>query len=548
MCRYSGSFTLLNGALVRAVARGLGAKVCGAAGLWLQSGTMTKSALNLGLLLLFASGPACDGGDDGDKTPCATPRCGSGVDAGGAGDGDGDGTQGDGDSGGGNSGDGDACACGDDDASVVGDGSAGDGDGSVGDGDSSTGDGDAGGDGDVDPPACSTASAPDVTGLTVSTVVSGLSDLVYAAQPKGSKDWYLVQQNGVIRVLRDGQASPNTTAFLTIANGATNGNGGDERGLLSLAFPADYATSGLFYVMMTPVDGDKKEHDLVLRYSRSAGDAYVADPNSRFVITDVPESASNHNGGTITFGPDGLLYVGVGDGGGGCNNNKPDMPQDIDSLYGKILRLDLSKPGPDYAAVGNPFANGGDARVLHYGVRNPFRFGLDRITGDLYVPDVGQDAYEEINFATSGAKGLNFGWAKFEGVSATCGGRELRDGTTQTAPTLVIDRRAIGCTGSFCDYRSVVGGPVYRGTAIPKLSGVYLFGDYIGGRLGAFTQCGNQRSPVSVLRKRCNGSEEACIPQNDGFGALAAIVEGSDGEIYFVTDRSKLVKLVKAAP
>ncbi len=379
-----------------------------------------------------------------------------------------------------------------------------------------------------------------MSGLGLEPVASGLNNLVHAAQPKGSADWYLVEQGGVVKVLKAGSTTP--TVFLDLSSIVSLGSQWDERGLLSIAFPPDYATSGLFYVMVTPTTGTYGAHDVVFRYKRQAADPYKADTDTRTEIVDVPASSSNHNGGTVLFGPDGLLYVGTGDGGGSCNDDRPGMPQALDSLYGKILRLDPTKAAP-YAAAGNPFAAEGDARVLHYGLRNPFRFGFDSHTGDLYIGDVGQSAFEEINIAPKGATGLNFGWAAFEGNDATCKGRSLRAGSQHTPPILSIDRRG-GSKSPFFDYKSVIGGVVYRGKAIEKLRGAYLFGDFEGKRLGALYRCGQQMSPVATLLRACEGTDEACFPMAAGVTSVAAIVEGAEGEVYLVVSRSKLMKLV----
>jgi glucose/arabinose dehydrogenase len=385
------------------------------------------------------------------------------------------------------------------------------------------------------------AVAPTIPKLKLEAVpgVGTLDTLIFAAQPPGSSDWYLVQQRGTIRVLSGGVLQPDdfldVSAQIAIA-------GDDERGLLGLAFAPDYAQSGKLYVMMTPTTGALRNHDVVLEYTRTGGVA--ASPKQ---ILDLQESEINHNGGTLAFGPDGFLYVGTGDGGAACNTYAPGGPQDVSWPFGKILRLD-PKAAPPYAAAGNPFASEGDPRVYHYGLRNPYRFAFDRATGDLYIGDVGQDSYEEFSFAASGTSGLNFGWPKREGSHAdTCPGRMLRPGSTATDPIVDVDRRP-GATGPFGDYKSAISGPVYRGSAIPELRGVYLFGDYVGTRMGALIQCGTT-SPVTPILKNSNPNEpnaaafsrEAGLPP---FSALTAIVEDGAGELYFVANRSRLLKVV----
>ncbi|WP_434041372.1 MULTISPECIES: PQQ-dependent sugar dehydrogenase [Sorangium] len=404
-----------------------------------------------------------------------------------------------------------------------------------------------GGGGGDEPPVCNASAAPDVGKLALAPVVTGVDRMVYAAQPKGSSDWYLVQQTGKIRVFTGGALREEN--FLDVSSQIQLSTGGfdDERGLLSIAFPPDYATSGKFYIAMTPTTGTNMNRDVVLEYQRSAGNPFVANETPTKTILRLDASAVNHNGGHIMFGPDGMLYVGTGDGGGSCNSDKPGGSQDINSLFGKLLRLDPNAPEP-YAAAGNPF-DGSAARVWHYGLRNPYRFSFDRLTQDLYIGDVGQDSYEEVDFVPAGVSGLNFGWAAFEGNHAnTCNGRTLREGTTDTKPIVDIDRRR-SATGPFRDYVSVIGGYVYRGAALPQLRGVYLFGDYTGERMGAIMQCGTQTSPITeILKNRDPNTPNAPAFARQGglptFEDLTAIVEDNDSELYFVANRNSLVKIV----
>ncbi|WP_437585718.1 PQQ-dependent sugar dehydrogenase [Sorangium sp. So ce1000] len=397
-----------------------------------------------------------------------------------------------------------------------------------------------------DPVACDASAAPDVGKLALASVVPSLDKLVYAAQPPGSSDWYLVQQTGTIRVFSGGQLR--SGAFLDVSSQITLSTGSfdDERGLISIAFPPDYATSGKFYVMMTATKGTDMNRDMVIEYKRS-NDPFVADANSAKTIVRLDSSAVNHNGGHIVFGPDGMLYVGTGDGGGSCNSDKPGGSQDPGSLFGKILRLDPNAAEP-YAAAGNPF-DGTGSRVWHYGLRNPYSFSFDRGTGDLFIGDVGQDSYEEVDYVPAGTSGLNFGWPKWEGTHAdTCNGRTMREGATHTPPIVDMDRRQ-SATGPFRDYKSVVSGFVYRGSGVPQLKGVYLFGDYAGGKMGALMQCGTQTSPVTVINKNPdpNAPNAPAFARQGNlatFEALTAIVEDNAGELYFVANRNSLLKIV----
>jgi glucose/arabinose dehydrogenase len=402
-----------------------------------------------------------------------------------------------------------------------------------------------------------TCDAPNLDGLGLETLVTGqgLATLAAATQPPDSNDWYLIEQRGRIMILRDGVLLP--TPFLDLQPEVTIGQGYEDRGLVSLAFAPDYATSGLVYVVFTPVLGDDANRDLVLEYRRSDADPDQLDPTSRKKVVEIIGSISSnflrdiHNGGRATFGPDGYLYVAMGDGGGvSCNDVERDEPQDIGSPFGKILRLD-PRGEPPYAAPRNPFARGGDPRVYHYGLRNPYNFSFDRGTGDLYIGDVGQNSFEEVDVAPSGMAGLNFGWAAFEGVTNTCPDRPLRAGSTHTPPIFVADRRTRSCTGDFCDYRAVVGGVVYRGSTLPQLQGVYLFGDYVGRRMVGIRRCGGSSSELRTIRKRCDVgfADELCFNALAGtpeFSGLTGIFEGNDGEIYMVANRDTLLKVVSA--
>lgn len=412
-------------------------------------------------------------------------------------------------------------------------------------------------------PTCSAAQAPAVGRLGLRAVITdnALAGLTDAVQPPGSNDWYLVQQGGLVRVLRAGQSALESAPFLDLSAeiALLNADSYEDRGLVSIAFAPDYASSGRVYVSVTPDQGAFANVDLLLEYTRSSVDAYRVDPASRRTIVELRGrrldsnfvTVNIHNGGRVAFGPDGMLYLAMGDGGGvNCGDVEPNATQDVSSLFGKMIRLDLTRPEP-YAAVDNPFAGTGDARVWHYGLRNPFRFSFDRLTGDLYVGDVGQNRYEEIDFAPSGSSGLNFGWAPYEGNSRdTCPSRALREGSTHTAPIFVADRRA-GAANPFADFNAMIGGVVYRGTALPQLYGAYLFGGYRSQRLGALYQCGSATSPVTPVLKRCNVNEPnaACLQRVDNgaaFTELRAIVEDHDGEIYMVANGNSLLKVVPA--
>ena len=426
---------------------------------------------------------------------------------------------------------------------------------------------------------CDPSSAPAITRLGLETVAQSddLTIFVYAAQPPGSNDWYLVDAMGYVRVFSEGtvQATPFLNLSSEMQNSTFSGAGApsggtqnyDERGLLSIAFPPDYQTSGKFYVTLIPTSGDDANHDLVLEFQRSAANPLVADTATRKAIVDLEPSSGQggtgvnlnnyHNGSTVLFGPDGMLYVGMGDGGGECNNatDRVGMPQNVDSPYGKILRLDPNGTAPLYAAAGNPFAADGDARVLHYGLRNPFRFSFDTVTGDLFIGEVGQWTYDWITFAKSGSTGVNFGWPHFEGPqenpAAQCNSTTpLRTGSTRTNPIFNLSHGSEG--GSANLLTAIVGGAVYRGSAIPALTGAYLFGEFYPNRpMRALYQCGDTTSEITTIQKRCDPNEPnaPCFTPVGGAPELVqvgAIVRGNDQELYLAANGNALLKIVPA--
>lgn len=419
---------------------------------------------------------------------------------------------------------------------------------------------------DVTVAPCDASARPTIGGLGLQTVYTGdgLTSLSYAVQPPGSDDWYLLEQKGTIRILRQG-ALLGAPFFDVSDEVVMPGQGGyEEQGLHSIAFPPDYATSGKFYIVMTPNTGDRTHRDLLLEYQRSAGNPDVADdaPVRELFALEGRNSTglfdNLHNAYQAKFGPDGMLFVGMGDGGGECNNNQgfQDLPQDVNSPMGKILRFDVTKTEAPYGADDNPFVTAGDARVYHYGVRNPFRFSWDKATGDFYFGDVGQDTHEEINVALSGQAGLNFGWANYEGKEQTCTGRLLNTGATAVAPIFETSHGggsglAPAClTSPFCDYSSIVGGVVYRGSALPQLNGVYLFGDWAGNNMAALYHCDGATSDVTEIDYEAdpnlpnNGYLVKTDAEVPGIRNITSIVEGNDGEIYMTINGNTLLQIV----
>ena len=297
--------------------------------------------------------------------------------------------------------------------------------------------------------------------------VADFDDPVYVTSPPGDRSrQFVVEQDGRVMVVRDGHKL--RTPFLDIRGQVTSGS---EQGLLSVAFPPDYADSGLFYVYFT----DNDQNQRIVEYKRASADR--ADPGSARVVLRMPDRESNHNGGQLLFGPDGLMYVGTGDGGGGGDRHGArGNAQNLGSLLGKILRIDPRAGGgrPYQVPGSNPFVGRAGARgeVYSYGLRNPWRFSFDRKTGDLSIGDVGQNAYEEIDFVRRGAgRGANFGWRPFEGRSRYTDG-ESAPGAI--GPVIVRSHADGNC--------SITGGVVVRDRSL-SLRGRYLFGDFCRGRI-----------------------------------------------------------------
>ncbi|HEX9333059.1 MAG TPA: PQQ-dependent sugar dehydrogenase [Anaerolineales bacterium] len=299
------------------------------------------------------------------------------------------------------------------------------------------------------------ATFPDPNAYQWQPIISGLQrpdDL----QADGSGRLFVLEKVGRIRIIQDGQLLE--TPFLDISSKV--GSSGNEQGLLGLAFHPQYAQNGRFFVNYTDNNGDT-----VLARFQVSSDPNVADPNSEVKLLGVDQPFPNHNGGVLTFGPDGYLYAGLGDGGsqGDPNGNG----QNTNVLLGKILRLDVDSADPYAVPTDNPFGN----EIWAYGLRNPWRISFDRATGDLYIGDVGQNMWEEIDFLPKGSPGgANFGWSFREGAHDYKGGGP--EGLIE--PIAEYSHPEGGC--------SVIGGYVYRGS-MSEWNGIYLYGDYCTGMI-----------------------------------------------------------------
>ena len=316
-------------------------------------------------------------------------------------------------------------------------------------------------------------------------ITNANSPVALTHAPDGSGRLFIVERAGRIRIW-DGGA---LRTFLDLRSRVnTNDSGGDERGLLALAFSPGYATNGHFYVNYISSNSSPRGSTVISRFTVNPANADDGIETSEEVILVIPQPEPNHNGGQINFGPDGYLYIGMGDGGGaGDLHGSVGNGQANDTFLGKMLRIDvegLPDPGLPYAIpADNPFLL--DTQVPNeiwaFGLRNPWRWSFDRKTGDMYIADVGQYEWEEVNFIPAASTGgENFQWRRLEGFNTFNSGTPLTKGTS-TDPVVEYDHNA----GS-----SITGGYGYRGSSFPRMEGIYYFGDYNSGRIW-----GLQRDP-----------------------------------------------------
>jgi glucose/arabinose dehydrogenase len=345
-------------------------------------------------------------------------------------------------------------------------------------------------------------------------IASGLTRPLYVTHAgDGSSRLFIVQQGGRILIYQDGTVLD--TPFLDISGLVSPealGGGYSERGLLGLAFDPNYAQNGRFYVNYTDRNGDT----ILARYAVSPGDPDRADPDSAVQLLYVQQPYANHNGGHLAFGPDGYLYMALGDGGSG--GDPQGNGQNLGTLLGKIIRLDVS--GDGYAIPDdNPFVGDSEARpeIWAWGVRNPWRFSFDRATGDLYIGEVGQNQWEEIDFQpAASAGGENYGWNILEGTHSFSG---AADPGNLVMPILEYSH-SNGC--------SVTGGYVYRGQDIPGMQGYYLYGDWCSGTIWA-------------ARQNDAGEWQTEVSLESGL-SISSFGEDEAGELYLVDYEGSLLR------
>jgi glucose/arabinose dehydrogenase len=368
--------------------------------------------------------------------------------------------------------------------------------------------------------------------IPVQRVASGLSAPMFVAAPAGDDRLFIVERAGTIRILQDGQVLGDP--FLDIRD-RVDAQG--EGGLLGLAFPPDYASSRAFYVYYT-ADGSPLT-SRISRFRASAANPNAADPGQEKVLLSQPQPFDNHNGGTVAFGPDGMLYMGFGDGGDG--GDPGERAQNPGTLLGKMIRIDVSFSSfSDGYAIpdDNPFAgpDGVLDEIWAFGLRNPFRFGFDRATGDLYIGDVGQNAIEEIDVEpASSSGGLNYGWDVMEGTSCfedPDPGEPACHAPSLTLPIHEYDH-GVG--------NAVTGGVVYRGSE-PSLQGLYVFGDYGASEIWTLQWDGGD----GIVGDVANRTSEL-VPDAGSISNPVAFGEDGDGELYVVDPGGEVFRVPEPA-
>ncbi|MEW6719194.1 MAG: PQQ-dependent sugar dehydrogenase [Thermodesulfobacteriota bacterium] len=359
------------------------------------------------------------------------------------------------------------------------------------------------------------AAPPDAAGwpgISLSVAAGGFTQPVNVANAgDNSGRLFVVEQGGTIRILAGGASAPDPAPFLDISARVVSGG---EQGLLGVAFPPGYAAKRYFYVNYTRIaDGAT----VVARYRLLPGNDNAADPATEEILLTVAQPFANHNGGHLAFGPDGFLYIALGDGGSA--GDPLGNAQNPGVLLGKMLRIDTeagTAPGaiPPYAIpASNPFVDNAAFRpeIWALGLRNPWRYAFDRLTGDLYIGDVGQNTIEEIDFQpAASAGGENYGWDIMEGRNCFegpgCNGQGL------TLPVAQYDHSLGEC--------SVTGGTVYRGAAFPALQGIYFYADFCTGRLWGLRRQGAVAETAVLLAP-------TAPPRN-----VTAFGEDEAGEVY----------------
>jgi glucose/arabinose dehydrogenase len=348
--------------------------------------------------------------------------------------------------------------------------------------------------------------------LRVETVATGLASPVFLTAPANDQRLFVVEQAGRIRIIQNGQLAE--TSFLDIR--ARVGSGG-ERGLLSMAFHPNYATNGFFFVNFTDLAGNTR----VERFTVTVGSPNVANAASAKLIIGIDQPFTNHNGGQLQFGPDGKLYIGMGDGGSG--GDPLNHGQDRTTLLGDLLRIDIDAGDPYAIPADNPYATSAQFRreIWAYGLRNPWRFSFDRTDGVIYIADVGQNLFEEVNAVPAAQAGVNYGWRIME--AAHCYPTGSNCTTTGLQQPVHEYSHNDGC--------SVTGGYVYRGSRIPGIVGHYFYSDFCTGFLKSF--------------KLVNGSATDHRTWSIGdIGSVMSFGQDASGELYMLTSNGRVSRII----
>lgn len=391
------------------------------------------------------------------------------------------------------------------------------------------------------PPDAFVASCEQVSGTELTTeLIAGddaLDTPVFVTSPPGDPRLFVVEQCGIIKIIDNGQVLENP--FLDISGASENPRvncDGNEEGLLGMVFHPDYSSNGRFFIKYTEQSGGNNTRNNVVAEYLVSRDRQVADPTEKRIIV-IPQPQENHNAGMMAFGPDGYLYIGTGDGGGG--GDPQGNGQDVTALLGSMLRLDIDSGDPYAIPASNPYAssaNGPDdprPEIWAKGLRNPWRFSFDRDTGDLYIGDVGQGDWEEIDVEPAGATGgRNYGWNVWEGNHCYPDGTTGCDPTGMTMPVAEYEHLQFD---GFRD-RSVTGGYVYRGRCMLDIRGWYFYADYGSHRVRSF----RYENGVAVDNRLLDVD----------FGRnIASFGEDASGEIYVVNiNPDELRKIVVAPP
>ena len=364
-----------------------------------------------------------------------------------------------------------------------------------------------------DAPDVSTQNTSNDVRLGVEQVASGLDQPLYVTAPVSDPRLFIVEQPGRIRVVENGRLLDKP--FLDIVDKVRSGG---EQGLLSVAFHPQYRSNGFLFVNHTDKNGDTR----IERYTVST-DRNVADPRSAKLILSIDQRYSNHQGGLNLFGPDGMLYIGMGDGG--SQGDPHGNGQNRNALLAKLLRINVDRGEPYLIPAANPYAKGGGrAEIWAIGLRNPWRFSFDRFSGLLYIADVGGDRFEEVNVVPMSIAGVNYGWKVMEGPQ--CSRSSGCDQTGMQKPALSYATHE----NSTC---AIIGGSVYRGQKIPEIKGQYFYSDYCNSWLRSF----------GFADGKVTDQHEWPIGK---LGSITSFGEDAQGELYICTSSGRVYRIIKS--